>query len=143
MADEKNSRRAVTSDHHILLGATFTIAKNANNHVDVFVFLSQRFLLAAGIMLPWTFLRRNRLNKKLLIHGSVPGLLLFASYAFQTVGLNYTSASNTGFLIALSVVLVPLFRRPLLSQAGRPQHQVGGGLRRDGGREASGAWVRP
>jgi drug/metabolite transporter (DMT)-like permease len=52
-------------------GVTFTIVKDAIKHVDVFVFLSQRFLLAAVIMLPWALLRRKRLNEKLLIHGSV------------------------------------------------------------------------
>ena len=90
-------------------GVTFTIVKDAIKQVDVFVFLSQRFLLAAVIMLPWALIRRKRLNEKLLIHGGVLGCLLFASYAFQTVGLKYTSASNTGFLTGLSVVLVPLF----------------------------------
>ena len=90
-------------------GVTFTIVKDAINHVDVFVFLAQRFLLAAGIMLPWALLRRDRLNVKLLTHGSILGCLLFAAYAFQTVGLRYTTASNTGFLTGLSVVLVPLF----------------------------------
>jgi drug/metabolite transporter (DMT)-like permease len=90
-------------------GVTFTIVKEAINLVDVFVFLSQRFLLAAVIMLPFALWRRDRLNVRLLIHGGVLGCLLFASYAFQTVALKYTSASNTGFLTGLSVVLVPLF----------------------------------
>jgi len=90
-------------------GVTFTIVKDAIRHVDVFVFLSQRFLIAAGIMLPFAFIRKSLLNKRLLIHGSILGCLLFASYAFQTFGLKYTSASNTGFLTGLSVVLVPLF----------------------------------
>jgi len=97
-------------------GVTFTIVKDAINHVDVFVFLSQRFLLAAGIMLPFAFVRKDRINKKLLIHGSVLGCLLFAAYAFQTVGLKYTSASNTGFLTGLNVVLVPLFDALLFRQ---------------------------
>ena len=90
-------------------GVTFTIVKEAINEVDVFAFLSQRFLLAAGIMLPWAFLRRDRLNGRLILHGTLLGSLLFASYAFQTVALKYTTASNTAFLTGLSVVLVPLF----------------------------------
>lgn len=97
-------------------GVTFTIVKDAINHVDVFVFLSQRFLLAAAIMLPFAVIRKDRLNKNLLIHGSVLGCLLFASYAFQTLALKYTSASNTGFLTGLSVVLVPLFDALLFRQ---------------------------
>jgi drug/metabolite transporter (DMT)-like permease len=90
-------------------GVTFTIVKDAINQVDVYVFLSQRFLLASAIMLPFALVRRDRMNLRLLLHGSILGALLFAAYAFQTVGLKYTSASNTGFLTGLSVVLVPLF----------------------------------
>ncbi len=36
------------------------------------------------------------------------GLLLFASYAFQTSGLQYTTPTKTAFITGLSVVLVPL-----------------------------------
>ncbi len=60
-------------------------------------------------MLPLAFARANRLNARLLLSGCVLGILLFASYAFQTMALQYTSASNTGFLTGLNVVLVPLF----------------------------------
>ena len=97
-------------------GVTFTIVKDAINQVDVFVFLSQRFLLSAGIMLPWALFRRGLLNWKLLMHGVVLGFLLFASYAFQTVALKYTTASNAAFLTGLSVVLVPLFGALLFRQ---------------------------
>ena len=39
--------------------------------------------------------------------GVVIGLALFAGYGFQTVGLQYTTASNAGFITGLSVVLTP------------------------------------
>jgi drug/metabolite transporter (DMT)-like permease len=39
----------------------------------------------------------------------VAGLALFAGYGFQTVGLQYTTASNAGFITGLAVVLTPLF----------------------------------
>lgn len=90
-------------------GVTFTIVKDAISQVDVFVFLSQRFLIASTIMLPIALIRANRINYKLFTHGIVLGILLFASYGFQTVALKYTSASNTGFLTGLNVLLVPLF----------------------------------
>jgi len=99
-------------------GVGFTLVKDAISLVDVFVFLSQRFLLAAGIMLPFALWRLNRLNRRLLLHGGILGALLFGAYAFQTVALKYTSASNAGFLTGLNVVLVPffgalLFRQPI------------------------------
>ena len=99
-------------------GVGFTLVKDAISLVDVFVFLSQRFLLAAGIMLPFALWRVNRMNGRLLLHGGILGSLLFGAYAFQTVALKYTSASNAGFLTGLNVVLVPffgalLFRQPI------------------------------
>ncbi len=36
------------------------------------------------------------------------GFFMFCGYAFQTAGLRYTSASNSGFITGSSVVLVPL-----------------------------------
>ncbi len=36
------------------------------------------------------------------------GFFMFGGYAFQTAGLQYTSASNSGFVTGSSVVLVPL-----------------------------------
>jgi drug/metabolite transporter (DMT)-like permease len=98
-------------------GVGFTIVKDAINRVDVFVFLSQRFLLAFFLMLPWFFLRLTRFNVRTLIDGTILGTLLFGAYAFQTLGLRSTSASNAAFLTGLNVVLVPvfewfIFRRP-------------------------------
>src|SRR2546430_12810932 len=41
--------------------------------------------------------------------GALAGLALFAGYAFQTVGLQYTRASNAGFVTGLFVVFAPVF----------------------------------
>jgi hypothetical protein len=46
----------------------------------------------------------------------VAGLALFAGYGFQTVGLQYTTASNAGFITGLAVVVTPLFAAVLLRQ---------------------------
>lgn len=44
------------------------------------------------------------------------GFWLFSGYAFQTVGLLYTTSSKAGFITGLSVVLVPLFSFLFLKQ---------------------------
>jgi len=109
-------------------GVTFTIVKDAVSKVDVFVFLSQRFLLASSIMIPIALIRANRINVKLLTHGFILGILLFASYGFQTVALKFTSASNTGFLTGLNVLLVPLFGALLFRLPIGPNIKWGVGL---------------
>jgi drug/metabolite transporter (DMT)-like permease len=99
-------------------GMTFTLVKEAITKVDVFVFLSQRFLVASLLLLLFCLIRRRSLTFQILRRGILLGIFLFAAYAFQTVALHYTTASNTGFLTGLSVVFVPcmgafLFRQPI------------------------------
>lgn len=95
-------------------GVTFTLVKQALEGVDVFVFLAQRFMLAFAIILPISFFRGKRLDAGTVGQGCIMGLLLFGAYAFQTVALLYTSASNTGFLTGLNVVMVPLISSLML-----------------------------
>jgi drug/metabolite transporter (DMT)-like permease len=40
--------------------------------------------------------------------GALLGLFLFIGYVFQTLGLQYTTSSNAGFITGVSVVLVPI-----------------------------------
>lgn len=102
-------------------GVTFVVVKDAVSRVDVFVFLAQRFLAATAILLVfWPVLRRP-FTLATLIKGIILGTMLFGGFAFQTVALVHTSASNTAFLTGLNVVFVPLisaliFRRAVAHQ---------------------------
>jgi drug/metabolite transporter (DMT)-like permease len=95
-------------------GVTFTVVKQAIERVDVFVFLSQRFILAFILILPICMLKGKNLDARTLRQGCIMGVFLFGAYAFQTVALLYTSASNTGFLTGLNVVMVPLLSSLML-----------------------------
>jgi len=97
-------------------GVTFTVVKEAVARVDVFVFLAQRFVAAFVLLAGIAAARGVRLDAVALRGGGVMGVFLFLSYAFQTLALRYTSASNTGFLTGLSVVLVPLLGALFLRQ---------------------------
>lgn len=104
-------------------GVTFTIVKQAVESVDVFVFLAQRFILATLLILPISLIKGKCFDRRTLVQGSLMGLLLFGAYAFQTVALRYTSASNTGFLTGLNVVMVPILASALL------RHRVSGAIK--------------
>ncbi|MBV5341155.1 MAG: DMT family transporter [Deltaproteobacteria bacterium] len=90
-------------------GVTFTVVKQAVESVDVFVFLAQRFILAFVLILPIGLYKGKKIDSATVIRGSIMGIFLFGAYAFQTVALLYTTASNTGFLTGLNVVMVPIF----------------------------------
>ena len=95
-------------------GVTFTVVKQSIESVDVFVFLAQRFVLAFALILPIGVMKGKMLNGATIVRGCVMGVFLFGAYAFQTMALVYTSASNTGFLTGLNVVIVPICAALLL-----------------------------
>ncbi|MCR3922924.1 MAG: DMT family transporter, partial [Firmicutes bacterium] len=97
-------------------GLTFVTVKNAIVLLPPFAFNFYRFGLAALVMLLVAIPQRHRIELTTVKAGFLLGIFLFAGYSFQTVGLFYTSASNTGFITGLSVVCVPLFST-LISKA--------------------------
>lgn len=62
------------------------------------------FIIAGLIFLPKMF----RVNIKTIGYASIQGALLFAVFALSLLGLKTTSASNAGFILSLTVVLVPI-----------------------------------
>ncbi|MCC6175029.1 MAG: DMT family transporter [Chloroflexi bacterium] len=98
-----------------LWGLTFPLVKDALDAAGPFTFVAARFGLAALVMAPWVILRARGPGRKvrfwdrsLILAGALLGGLLFAGYAFQTAGLQYTGAGRAGFITGLNVVLVPL-----------------------------------
>jgi drug/metabolite transporter (DMT)-like permease len=91
-------------------GSTFFIVKGALTDIDPVTLVAYRFLLAALGLAVWQVVRK----KSLLVHlqeGIVLGVLLWLLYVPQTIGLRYTTASNSGFITGLFVLFVPIFGR--------------------------------
>src|SRR5215475_11578904 len=92
----------------LLWGSTFVVVKNSLDHSSVFVFLAVRFSLAGlcmAVLRPGVL---GRLGREEVFAGARLGFFMFGGYAFQTAGLRYTTASNSGFITGPSVVLVPI-----------------------------------
>ncbi|MGD0013028.1 MAG: DMT family transporter [Bryobacteraceae bacterium] len=91
-------------------GATFVIVKEALKDASTLLFLALRFTLAtlalAVIFRPLS--SKLEPPRVVLRGGAAAGLLLFAGYALQTVGLRYTTASKSAFITGLCIVLVPV-----------------------------------
>lgn len=82
--------------------------------VAVPLFLMLRFALAVPFMfIGGVRIRLSDFKRGEVINGLIFGILLYAILSFETLGVKYTTAANAGFLIALSVVLVPFFERVL------------------------------
>lgn len=91
----------------LVWGSTFVIVKWAIEDLPPFPFLAIRFALAFVSLIPFLWFQRNYINLGTLLRGAATGVFLFSGYAWQTVGLQYTTASNAGFITGLSVVFVP------------------------------------
>ncbi len=91
-----------------LWGSTFVVVKNSLEQSSVFVFLAVRFSLAGLCMAVFRPQVLRTLQREEIFAGIRLGFFMFGGYAFQTAGLQYTTASNSGFITGSSVVLVPL-----------------------------------
>jgi drug/metabolite transporter (DMT)-like permease len=95
-------------------GASFMLTKNALAHLETYNFLAIRFFVAFVISAIIFRKQMLKIEKKTLKYGVILGVILFASYAFQTVGLNYTTVSKSAFITGFNVVLVPFFSTILM-----------------------------
>ncbi|MEG6522263.1 DMT family transporter [Desulfotomaculum sp. 1211_IL3151] len=90
-------------------GVTFVVVQDALSGIGPYYFIGIRFAIAFAFLALIYGKRFRNIDKATLKAGSFIGVFLFMGYAFQTVGLKYTTASNAGFITGLAVVLVPLF----------------------------------
>ncbi len=94
----------------IIWGSTFVLVKQALQDVSPILFLALRFTLATVALMvllrgSWS----NPLNpRRSLGGGALAGVFLFSGYAFQTIGLQYTTAPKSAFLTGLTAVMTPL-----------------------------------
>jgi drug/metabolite transporter (DMT)-like permease len=98
----------------IAWGSTFLIVKDAVKRMPVMDFLAWRFGIAALAMFvvrPKAVLSLDARGRRL---GVVLGLVLGGGYISQTVGLEHTPASVSGFITGLYVVFTPLCMAVLL-----------------------------
>ncbi|HLY20366.1 MAG TPA: DMT family transporter [Bryobacteraceae bacterium] len=94
----------------LIWGSTFVVVKQALRDVSPVLFLALRFTLATAVLLvlfrgTWS---RPRNLRRSLAGGAAAGVFLFSGYAFQTIGLQYTTAPKSAFLTGLTAVITPL-----------------------------------
>src|ERR1700739_2681601 len=92
----------------LIWGVTFVVVKNALEHASPFVFLAVRFSIAVILMAILRPQVIQQMENQEIFAGLRLAFFMFAGYAFQTTGLQYTTASNSGFVTGSSVVLVPV-----------------------------------
>ena len=97
-------------------GAAFVLMKPVIERQAVNSFLATRFVVAVVVMITLRPSVLQKINKELLLKGSLAGLFLGTGYIFQTLGLARTGAAITGFVTGLYVVLTPLIAALFLKE---------------------------
>jgi drug/metabolite transporter (DMT)-like permease len=106
----------------IIWGATFTTVKDALQDASPVLFVAVRFSLAAAVL---TLIYHRKLDRRLLLPGIAVGSLLFTGYAFQTVGLRFTTPSKSAFITGLAIPMVPLLSSLVYRTRPRPAELAG------------------
>ena len=94
----------------LIWGGTFALIKNAFNDISPLLFLGLRFSIAALIFLPFVYASLKRTNRQTLIAGSILGFFYFTGFAAQSLGLNLTTATKSGFITGTFVVFIPILQ---------------------------------
>lgn len=89
-------------------GSTFVVGKVLLEENSPLFYSGTRFLASGLILLAIFRGRLVRIPRSTIVKGSILGIFLFIGFAFQTVGLKYTTASKSAFFTGLLVVLTPI-----------------------------------
>ncbi|WP_299204214.1 EamA family transporter [uncultured Amphritea sp.] len=89
----------------IFWGSSYGITKSALVFSSVFMFMAIRFLLTFALLI-FPMVRDFRANRNADWKVAIPsGVILFAIFCCEIVGISKTTATNAAFLISLSVIL--------------------------------------
>ncbi len=92
----------------IIWGGTFPFMKASMAHVDPVAFVFWRFSLAALVFLPFVLWNVRSIDKPMLRHALVLGLMNGALQVFQCMGIRQETSANAALIMGSYVILVPL-----------------------------------
>lgn len=106
----------------LIWGSAFVAQRLSLDAIGPFLFTGLRFLLGAGVVTAFLFVRRRvgarpasdsvaapaLFDRALLRSGAVLGIVLAVAISLQQIGLGYTKIANAGFISSLYVVIVPM-----------------------------------
>ncbi|MFD0825447.1 DMT family transporter [Neobacillus sp. M.A.Huq-85] len=103
-------------------GASILLTKIALYHMEEYNLIALRFMIAflvSGIVF---FKHLLKINFQTVKYAFILAAILFFVYVFATFGTKYTSISNAGFLMSLTVIFIPVIITLFLKQ--KPEKKV-------------------
>ncbi|MEO4052846.1 DMT family transporter [Solibacillus sp. CAU 1738] len=90
-------------------GMSYTFMVMGLEVLEAYNVVALRCLIAFAVAGLIFYKKLMQVNTKTIIYASIQGFILFLVFALSSFGLKTTSASNAGFILSLTVVLVPIF----------------------------------
>ena len=112
----------------IIWGGGFTASDIALETLLPFQIMTIRFFLAAVLMGSMSIKKLKGIQKGEVKAGILMGGALFLGFAFQIIGLQYTTVSKNAFLTATNVVLVPFIVYVIYRKRVKPGEIAGAAL---------------
>jgi drug/metabolite transporter (DMT)-like permease len=97
---------------NLLWASTFIFGKILLETFSVSFLISVRFLVA-GIIFAIIFRKKIHLSKRVVKNGTIIGAANGLAMLFQVIGLQYTTASNSGFITATYILFLPFIELAL------------------------------
>lgn len=100
----------------MIWGSGFVASSMALDYFTPFQILALRFTLAfiASLVIYFKELKAATMDE--FRKGGIIGIFLYIAFVFQTVGLQYTTASKNAFLTAVNIVIVPFLSWLILKE---------------------------
>ncbi len=104
---------------------TFPIVKISMSSLPPFYFIGIRFLIGA-LLFSAIFFRKLELNNTALLKaGIVLGLYQMLGFSTQTIGMIYTSASNSALITGITILIVPFAQYAITKKKVQPENWIG------------------
>lgn len=91
-------------------GGTFAVVKLAMVDVSPVLLIAIRFVVAALIVLAFSYRRIFPLPRSVIQKGTLLGFFLFLGFLTQNIGLTITTASKSAFITGMMVLFVPMLQ---------------------------------
>lgn len=106
-------------------GLTFIVVKGSLSEASVEAFMALRFSLAFAFLVGFGLASGSRVHGRTVAAGAALGVALHLGFYLQTAGLQYTTATNAGFITGFNIVLVPVLSTLVLRRPPTPAATAG------------------
>lgn len=100
----------------VFWGSSYILTKLALDVLQPFNLTALRFIISFAVSALAFYKRIINADKTTIKYALILAVILFVVFVAQSFGLQYTTASNAGFLISLAVVFIPVFAHFFLKQ---------------------------